>query len=416
MADQKISQFTEVTSLLASDYLAVERGGASNKRIRYDKLLSGPAIVGALGYTPLRSFNSRTAADVILQSSDLNGLSGAGLTGIGTGTGGVINTGSTTIGADSDADSVGVIDLQTRGLTRFRVENGGRLTLLHASGAGGFDVMRMNYNDPNSLGDFNFVQRLTANTYTPTNGAHAGKRDNVTLFGYNVSPTGKQVGGEHAFYTSLESRYITSEGTTQLEYYVEYVNHDNSFSSRPWSMTVNLDNDHAEIEHVAGVVRFVPPNSDGNPWLSFNGHDGDRGGEMNFYGASSIVLDGASAQEWLTKAGQKILKIVSGDDISVGDGVVGADEHLRLFPALGMFGTDALITLHFGNEGFGIRYNGAAGSGNSGFQYRETRNSVSNDWRYFNDGRLFDSGAYHAILIGADGSGPGGSGKALYIA
>ncbi|MGH9872344.1 MAG: hypothetical protein ACRD9S_07745 [Pyrinomonadaceae bacterium] len=51
--------------------------------------------------------------------------SGAGLTGIGSGTGGVINTGSTTIGADSDSDGVGVIDLQTRVTTRLRVLNGG---------------------------------------------------------------------------------------------------------------------------------------------------------------------------------------------------------------------------------------------------------------------------------------------------
>lgn len=55
---------------------------------------------------------------------------GSGLTGIGTGTGGVINTGSTTIGADSDSDSVGVIDLQTRGTTRLRVLNGGDVNIL----------------------------------------------------------------------------------------------------------------------------------------------------------------------------------------------------------------------------------------------------------------------------------------------
>ena len=54
---------------------------------------------------------------------------GSGLTGIGTGTGGIINTGSTTIGADSDADGVGVVALQTRGVTRLTIGNTGRTTM-----------------------------------------------------------------------------------------------------------------------------------------------------------------------------------------------------------------------------------------------------------------------------------------------
>lgn len=51
---------------------------------------------------------------------------GSALTGIGSGTGGVINTGSTTIGADSDANGTGEIALQTRGVTRATVMNDGR--------------------------------------------------------------------------------------------------------------------------------------------------------------------------------------------------------------------------------------------------------------------------------------------------
>lgn len=55
--------------------------------------------------------------------------SGVGLTGIGTGTGGVLNTGSTTVGADTDDDGVGVIDFQTRNITRARVKNNGEFEL-----------------------------------------------------------------------------------------------------------------------------------------------------------------------------------------------------------------------------------------------------------------------------------------------
>jgi Bacterial Ig domain len=53
---------------------------------------------------------------------------GAGLTGIGTGTGGVINTGSTTVGADSDADGVGKISLQTAGVERLGITSDGTAT------------------------------------------------------------------------------------------------------------------------------------------------------------------------------------------------------------------------------------------------------------------------------------------------
>lgn len=74
-----------------------------------------------------KSFNGRDGV-VALQSSDLNGLSGAGLVGVGTGTGGVSNTGSTSIDADTNEDGVGVVALRTRNLTRLQVDNDGRLS------------------------------------------------------------------------------------------------------------------------------------------------------------------------------------------------------------------------------------------------------------------------------------------------
>lgn len=58
--------------------------------------------------------------------------SGAGLTGVAAGTGGVINTGSTTIGSDSDADGVGVTDFQTRAITRQRIRNAGETELFNS--------------------------------------------------------------------------------------------------------------------------------------------------------------------------------------------------------------------------------------------------------------------------------------------
>jgi hypothetical protein len=61
---------------------------------------------------------------------------GSGLTGIGSGTGGVINTGSTTIGADSDVDSVGIVDIQTRTISRLQILNNGNAYFLQKVGIG----------------------------------------------------------------------------------------------------------------------------------------------------------------------------------------------------------------------------------------------------------------------------------------
>jgi len=68
---------------------------------------------------------------------------GSALTGVGTGTGGIENTGSTTVGADTDEDGTGVVDLQTRNVARVRILNDGKVgigtgtpsTLLDVAGA-----------------------------------------------------------------------------------------------------------------------------------------------------------------------------------------------------------------------------------------------------------------------------------------
>jgi hypothetical protein len=53
---------------------------------------------------------------------------GAGITGLTGATGGVANTGSTTVGADTDANTSGVIDFQIGGVTKLRLENDGTLS------------------------------------------------------------------------------------------------------------------------------------------------------------------------------------------------------------------------------------------------------------------------------------------------
>jgi hypothetical protein len=63
-----------------------------------------------------------TATGDLLVGGVITG-NGSGITGLTGATGGVANTGSTTVGADTDVNGSGVLDLQTRLLTGLRIEN-----------------------------------------------------------------------------------------------------------------------------------------------------------------------------------------------------------------------------------------------------------------------------------------------------
>lgn len=88
--------------------------------------------VKAIEQSLLGEISADLTVDGIFTANSFVG-DGSGLTGIASGTGGVTNTGSTTIGADTDADGTGVIALQTRGVTRVQIENLGSITLKQAT-------------------------------------------------------------------------------------------------------------------------------------------------------------------------------------------------------------------------------------------------------------------------------------------
>ncbi|MCP3889723.1 MAG: hypothetical protein GY702_12740 [Desulfobulbaceae bacterium] len=67
------------------------------------------------------------------------------MTGLFGSTGGVSNTGSTTIGADTDADSVGVISLQTRNIARLTIDNDGDVGIGTSSPATDFHLHNSSY-------------------------------------------------------------------------------------------------------------------------------------------------------------------------------------------------------------------------------------------------------------------------------
>lgn len=119
MTTKKISSFPIAAALALSDVDIGNVGGVT-KQIPYSLQLelmeANISNLGNVGGDFTGTFNGVHTGD------------GAGLTGIGTGTGGILNTGSTTIAADTDINSVGVVALQTRTITRLTVENNGNIT------------------------------------------------------------------------------------------------------------------------------------------------------------------------------------------------------------------------------------------------------------------------------------------------
>lgn len=109
-------------------HTAIAAGAAANASVINGPLAQLDAALGAL---------AAALASITFDDAEFSGTvtaaafvgDGSGLTGIGSGTGGVINTGSTTIGADSDGNGVGVIALQTGGVTRMTITADGEIQL-----------------------------------------------------------------------------------------------------------------------------------------------------------------------------------------------------------------------------------------------------------------------------------------------
>jgi hypothetical protein len=124
------SAILALTSTISSATFASLLSSSTDQKIqKYD------SASGGLKDTALTESTPQITSTKKIVAPSFEG-SGAGLTGIGTGTGGVINTGSTTIGADSDSDGVGRVSLQTRGVERIGVENNGDITIPGALSVG----------------------------------------------------------------------------------------------------------------------------------------------------------------------------------------------------------------------------------------------------------------------------------------
>lgn len=83
--------------------------------------------------TRLNNFDQTFNGDVVADTFTGNG---AGLTGITGATGGVSNLDSTTVAADTNVDGTGEVDLQTRNLSRLKVQNDGDIEIAQNVGIG----------------------------------------------------------------------------------------------------------------------------------------------------------------------------------------------------------------------------------------------------------------------------------------
>lgn len=237
MADKTVLQLDTITSHSSGDYLLIARAGANKKILASDFLLQVTSGV--------RTFNGRSGY-IVLQSTDLNGLNGAGLTGIAGATGGVINTGSTTIGADSDSNDIGVVVLQTRTKTRLQVNNDGVIFLPRNDHA--HRIMKFESVDGGL--DFNFGFYATVFDF--------GIVSRSAYWGINASTVdGPEVPGENAWAYSMEMNWQIDIDPTHIvdEAHLSHTFKD-GVTHRPFTWYIQDWNKYAQLWFRAGEIQL----------------------------------------------------------------------------------------------------------------------------------------------------------------
>lgn len=275
------------------------------------------------GLGNIATYNVNTLPDLTANSFTGNG---SGLTGIGTGTGGVINTGSTTIGADSDADGVGIISLQTRGVERWAVSNLGALgrgTNAPVGSGIDFEIAGAKPGGTGHSGSYAGETYFLFGNNDPGNPdwtweIHHSFQDNAPnsarpyhswSWGYNLGSSPHYVASDHSFGFSVETPYISGVGTEQLEYYNWFIGRPgvtaNPGAVRPFSMNIHLDDNAIDIDLRANLTIFGYQDYS-NDWLYVS--SSATTGTLMLQGNSQIKQGDATGAgdppEWfITKSG-----------------------------------------------------------------------------------------------------------------
>jgi hypothetical protein len=258
MVAKKLTQLASLTSPASGDKFYAVRSGV-------DYQMDWAAIQAAAGVT---SFNTRTG-NVVLNSADLNGLDGSGLSGIGTGTGGVINTGTTTIGADSDSDGIGVVVLQTRGTNRFQINNDGHAQLTGRLGLGVAAPTAMLDIDGATAPSGKAMQIVTTQPsygnwrirYSANNVNGDAHLDHVVAWGFNEGSG--RVANQGYLFEQMEYHYLpTGQGGPEwLEWHINMAGYDDVIK-RPFG--ANMDKLTGQINSTiqSGNLNFVNDGGD----------------------------------------------------------------------------------------------------------------------------------------------------------
>lgn len=227
--------------------------------------------------------------------------------------GNLVYTGGIIVGADSDASGTDTVALQTRGTTRFTIENDGTV-LVGIREASGAKVFRL-------------ASSVTACwPFRAFESVFSGTTDHGLQFGWNVAETGgREVAGDVAWYAQFESDFLTA-GTHYSEYHLNFRSADGLASKRPYSVLVNRASPYLPTHIFLGEVGFNASDSttqlfklNNNGILDvYNTNGGLLRGltnnvdwlyQLNAAGSNSIPLIRVNASDQVTIApgGQEIL-------------------------------------------------------------------------------------------------------------
>lgn len=306
-----------------------------------------------------------------------------------------------TIGADTDANGSGVIDLQTRGVTRLTIGNTGMI------GIGGTATSFLDISSGSALGGNRFVRFNNKESGHPDYGIEIHHTLNTEfgfvrpihslVFGYNYTTSGNvEFENDEAIALVIETPYMTSEGNKQSELYFQTraPTTEGGASYRPFGFDHLFENDT-----LLGSMRFdsmrIGHKGSIYDWMSFDSTA--TSGDLSIYGNAGISFTGTAPfggsvkPVIITYAGGNILYAM--EDLSGnkrlkffdGSGGAAGSDYLNIFAA-----TDADQTVNqvlmFGNtasagKNRSIRWNGT----DQRFEYQDTDLSSVTAFRKFND-------------------------------
>lgn len=222
---------------------------------------------------------------------------GSALTGIASGTGGVTNTGSTTIGADTDANGVGEVVLQVGGVTYFTLENDGQVKIVK-----GWTGVK-NANDYQLL----------------------------------IQNTGENADGPNDYQNEVHLRLQAGTSANHRRY-IDFFNYDDS---QEWLMGVNASGAFI-VYNTTRLSHFIWAETDGNTYIN---SDGNKAVRINYHPTDTVGGDGLGVYDGVAGAGAHYY-------FGVGPSVSGAgiDSQINMLLNAGATGAQTL-TLQFQDRG-----------------------------------------------------------------